>query len=77
MFENVSSLGVYNLNIGRFKTDIIVQDNAWVPYVSENISIIKPMKKDNVISQFRFNENGNFIMKYINNNGVATLNKHK
>ncbi len=76
-FVKSSSRGKYNRNILRRIIATIVQAKAFIPCVSENISMNRPIKKDNVNIQFVDSETGSFIIKYINTRGIATLNRHK
>ncbi|MDE5836081.1 MAG: hypothetical protein K2H50_03635 [Paramuribaculum sp.] len=47
-----SSLSRYSLRTGFLNAEIIVQLNAHIPIVSEKISIMSPIKKPMVRTQF-------------------------
>lgn len=76
-FVKSSSRGKYSRNILRRIIAIIVQAKAFIPCVSENMSMKTPIIKDVVNIQLVDNETGSFIIKYINTRGIATLNRHK
>lgn len=70
-----SSRGMYSLRIYFRINASIVHARACIPCVSENISTVNPVKNDIVKTIFIFIVKGNLTMKYINTNGIATLNK--
>lgn len=55
---------------------MIVHAKAFMPSVSENMSIVAPSRKPSVITQLGLSVIGSLIMKYMNRNGNATLYRH-
>lgn len=76
-FESSSSRGKYMCRIGMRSAPSIVQASAFIPWVFENMSIVKPSTNDNVRTQFTLIVTGSLMMKYMNTNGIATLNRHR
>ena len=68
-----SSCVTYNLTMEFLIAERIVHANAFIPAVSEKISIINPAIKPIIIIQFWFMVSGKRMMTYMNMKGVATF----